>query len=421
MRNHAPVALLVPWLFTPAASHAQSLTSIGTAPGGTSSAAYGVSADGQVVAAYSSGGTAGTVRACRWTAQHGMETISPEGVQRFAYAVSADGSTLVGSGSQWDGGFVYSSEHGFESFDDYANLFLTLARGVNADGSVVVGVANFPENLRPHAMRWRRESEVFEDLGTLAAHEYSEAYDISPDGAVICGNSRPVYNSDVDQRAVRWTSAGIEVLSVPADHIATGAYGVSGDASTIVGVSLSPTFEQIPVRWRGLSIERLPILPHLDPLSAAFNASWDGSFIVGVQGRHVGEFQTDFHAVLWSPYLGVVDLNTYLPTIGIDTTGWHLEYATGISADGRTIVGFGTLHAQTRGFVLTLPPPCGTADFNNDADHGTDADIEAFFACLAGNCCPRCPQAGADFNADGDPGTDQDIEAFFRVLAGGTC
>jgi hypothetical protein len=66
-----------------------------------------------------------------------------------------------------------------------------------------------------------------------------------------------------------------------------------------------------------------------------------------------------------------------------------------------------------------LPPPCGSADFNNDGDIGTDADIEAFFACLAGNCCAAC--GSVDFNFDGDIGTDADIEAFFRVLAGGNC
>jgi hypothetical protein len=62
---------------------------------------------------------------------------------------------------------------------------------------------------------------------------------------------------------------------------------------------------------------------------------------------------------------------------------------------------------------------CGSADFDNDGDSGTDADIEAFFACLAGSCCARC--GSADFNADGDTGTDADIEAFFRVLGGGSC
>jgi hypothetical protein len=66
------------------------------------------------------------------------------------------------------------------------------------------------------------------------------------------------------------------------------------------------------------------------------------------------------------------------------------------------------------------PPACCLNDYNGDGDVGTDADIEAFFACLGGNCCATCPP-NADFNCDGDVGTDGDIEAFFRVLAGGSC
>jgi hypothetical protein len=70
---------------------------------------------------------------------------------------------------------------------------------------------------------------------------------------------------------------------------------------------------------------------------------------------------------------------------------------------------------------VTVRGGCGSADFDCDGDTGTDADIEAFFACLAGTCpAPPCGSS-ADFNADGDTGTDADIEAFFRVLAGGTC
>jgi len=67
------------------------------------------------------------------------------------------------------------------------------------------------------------------------------------------------------------------------------------------------------------------------------------------------------------------------------------------------------------------PAGCGSADFNCDGDIGTDADIEAFFACLGGNC-PAAPcGSDADFNNDGDLGTDADIESFFRVLGGGPC
>jgi hypothetical protein len=60
-----------------------------------------------------------------------------------------------------------------------------------------------------------------------------------------------------------------------------------------------------------------------------------------------------------------------------------------------------------------------TSDFNGDSDFGTDQDVEAFFACLTGNCCLTC--GSPDFNNDGDHGTDQDIESFFRVLSGAPC
>lgn len=65
--------------------------------------------------------------------------------------------------------------------------------------------------------------------------------------------------------------------------------------------------------------------------------------------------------------------------------------------------------------TLTLSSP----DFDGDGQDGTDADIEAFFACIAGRCCPAC--GSADFDGDGDVATDADIESFFRVLAGGPC
>lgn len=81
---------------------------------------------------------------------------------------------------------------------------------------------------------------------------------------------------------------------------------------------------------------------------------------------------------------------------------------------------FGSLDAATfLKYSQSCGPACGSADFNNDGDTGTDQDIEAFFACIGGTCCPTCGHA--DFNGDGDTGTDQDIEAFFRVLGGGNC
>ena len=76
----------------------------------------------------------------------------------------------------------------------------------------------------------------------------------------------------------------------------------------------------------------------------------------------------------------------------------------------------------TSGLAAWRACPVGghcSADFNHDGDQRTDADIEAFFACVAGNCCATCDSA--DYDGDGDTATDADIEAFFRVVAGGNC
>jgi hypothetical protein len=78
----------------------------------------------------------------------------------------------------------------------------------------------------------------------------------------------------------------------------------------------------------------------------------------------------------------------------------------------------GAVNADHLAYVEPCPHGTCTNDYNNDGDIATDADIEAFFACLAGTCCPGC---SPDFNADGDSATDADIESFFRVLAGGPC
>jgi hypothetical protein len=99
------------------------------------------------------------------------------------------------------------------------------------------------------------------------------------------------------------------------------------------------------------------------------------------------------------------------------------------AAAGQTyLIRVGGYNGRTGAFVVravggggVIPPTCGSADFDCDGDLGTDADIESFFACIAGTCPPPPCTSSADFNQDGDLGTDADIEAFFRVLAGGTC
>jgi hypothetical protein len=108
--------------------------------------------------------------------------------------------------------------------------------------------------------------------------------------------------------------------------------------------------------------------------------------------------------------------------VATDLTGQHVNFGSVLLPSlpgGRALILANTPSGYEVRVVASADAPCWSSDFNGDSDFGTDQDIEAFFACLAGNCCPTC--GSADFNSDGDFGTDQDIEAFFRILAGGPC
>ena len=61
-------------------------------------------------------------------------------------------------------------------------------------------------------------------------------------------------------------------------------------------------------------------------------------------------------AFLWTPESGMRRLADALSEHGLDLSGWTLQRATGLSASGRTVVGWGTNPSgDTEGFVATLP------------------------------------------------------------------
>ena len=132
-------------------------------------------------------------------------------------------------------------------------------------------------------------------------------------------------------------------------------------------------------------------------------------------GRHAGIWHST--AASWE------DLSLSL------TGSWGDSFATSIAERWlnalRHRLGFNNAAHMNQTLTLDAahaPHEAFPADFNCDGDVGTDEDITAFFACLAGTCPGRAVhQQPADFNGDGDVGTDQDIDAFFRVLAGGSC
>jgi uncharacterized membrane protein len=91
--------------------------------------------------------------------------------------------------------------------------------------------------------------------------------------------------------------------------------------------------------------------------------------------------------------------------LGINLTGWRLQSANAISADGRVIVGRGTHSGNTEGWIAALAPPC-PADFN----HSGAVNSQDFFDFLSAYFAL---DPSADFNHSGAI----DSQDFFDFLA----
>src|SRR5262249_3520240 len=121
---------------------------LGFLPGGNTSYAFGVSADGNVVVGSSNTNTSsGIHQAYYWTPSAGMVSLSyPPGTDfTDALGVNGDGSVIVGGlepsvivGGLNDQAFLWTASNGMVSIGgSYTGPFY--ANGVSSDGTVVVG------------------------------------------------------------------------------------------------------------------------------------------------------------------------------------------------------------------------------------------------------------------------------------------
>jgi hypothetical protein len=88
--------------------------------------------------------------------------------------------------------------------------------------------------------------------------------------------------------------------------------------------------------------------------SEAYAVSADGSVVVGIGWSPSGN-----DAILWTSGGGMVSVRDLLVNHGVSNlTGWRLGWASGVSADGRTIVGTGiNPFGGTEGWIATVPEP----------------------------------------------------------------
>ena len=339
---------------TVAADLAVSFQGLGDLPGGsTASFARGVSSDGNVVVGvgnYNNG--FGGEEAFRWTSAAGIVGLGdlPGSIaSSFAQDVSADGAVVVGLSQSAAGqeAFRWTASEGMVGLGDFATgSFSSQATAVSADGSVVVGNGNpGPGPLNALAFRWTSATGLVA-LGALPSggSQGNEAFDVSADGTVIVGRSSN--SSGVGTEAFRWTNATgmVGFGGLLGAIVDSEALAVSADSTVVVGLALNTNGQDEAFRWTASGgMVGLGMLPG-DNFSVAFEVSGDGSLVLGVSG-FIGGTTATSQPFIWDAVNGMRSLTSLLAAdvgLGTSLAGWTLNNVTGVSVDGRVIVGDGT-------------------------------------------------------------------------------
>lgn len=422
VRAVAAAALLFAAATASRTSAAPPLIGLGFLPGGDSSEAHAVSGDGGVVvgrAEKNEGGVIVTL-AFRWTRTGGMQELSGGGLHSRARGVSDTGAAIVGIS---DRAFRWTSAlNSIVTLPFPAGGTQSDAYGVSGDGTVVVGYAGVPNgtNTINHAYRWTAAGSIL-DLGTLPGGTTSYAYGASGDGTVIVGQSAT--SGAGDYRAFRWTaSGGMDNLGTMGGY--SYAYAANSDGSVVVGHCGAFPFGDNSFyrafRWTPAhGMLNLGTLPGGGD-SWAYGVCGDGSAVVGYVSM-----PDEAHAFLWTTTLGIVDLNTYLPSLGIDLSGWTLKFANGISEDGLTIVGLGIHNGRYEAWAASISQACNRADVASLGGHRppdgqlTADDLILFLsAYFAGQPLADLAGSGGVLGRDGTYTADDVIVFLAAFFAG---
>lgn len=349
-----------------------------TGPGDTLGIATGVSDDGSTVSGYVAAGA--SVRSFVWRSGAGASFVTLPGASGLSnlqlQAISGDGATAVGRVSTAAGdiraAFVRSGQVTVLPELASASRF-TEALGVNRDGSVIVGQGQNGSAIE--AFSWR-PAQGATGLGFLSASalfgRQSAARGVSASGAVITGSS----TASDGLLASRWV-AGRSVTTEAPDPVLPGgsrvseANAISGDGAYTVGFSNSQNGTEAfmvgpsPTNPALRAIRSLGDLPGGATTSIAWDVSADGSVVVGSSVDATNRLK----AFIWTEAQGIRDLAEFLAdSAGLDLAGWELTEARSISADGRTIAGFGIPPSGgLDAFIVQLGPvacnPADIADF----------------------------------------------------------
>ena len=219
----------------------------------------------------------------------------------------------------------------------------TNARGVSADGSIVVGDVfwNCAGPVTRRAFRWT-ENDGMAELPASGASRV--AHGVANNGAII---GEWVPEPGAFARAARWTADGaFEDLAQP-DWVISSAVAISSDGSTVVGDYTSFIYPQA-FRWTASGgMQDLGFGLN----SRATEVSDDGSIVVGFANGRI---------IRWEAATGAQDLG---PGRALD-----------VSADGQVVVGLHEPVPMAPGFAFRWTASEGQELFGVGIARGVGAD-----------------------------------------------
>jgi probable HAF family extracellular repeat protein len=281
-----------------------------------------------------------------------------------AEALSLNGDTIVGTAYDarnvtqaaiWQRGSEWRLLGSIAPNAAPCDNLLSSTYDTSYDGKVIVGLAWNGCNFA-RAFRWE-ESTGMVDLGTLSPGSSTRANGISGDGRVIVGWQE----GNSGRRGARWVDGKLEVYTGPSGIIGE-AQAANRDGSVVVGQSCEFASREDPFgnqqAWIWTSRDGVTCLQ--PPRIRVINNFIGTALATSEDGRIVGgshSFGLEAESLLWidrEPHY----LKDYLRANGVPDAfeGWvNTGFITGISRDGRMLVGYGAGPRNFQGFIVILP------------------------------------------------------------------
>jgi uncharacterized membrane protein len=282
--------------------------------------------------------------AVRWTPTIGYQRLKDadgnDRTETQAVAASADGSVIVGRANYGDSAsFIWRATTGMLPMPiDPELMRRNWAEDVSADGNTIVGRVQLKSNNVTVAFHWspltgyqtfQPDTDDFRECKAIA---------VSNNGRVVLGTYS---DSERQNRFFLWTQQdGVsEALPPMVEGGKYVAFDLSGDGLTVVG-HFYPDDDSTAraFRWtQAAGFIELPSDPELGSITYATATSFDGRRIVGYNATENGS-----EAIIWEIDGSVRTVRSALSEEDISKfEGLELNFPWGISDDGTTIFGLG--------------------------------------------------------------------------------